>query len=92
MEPFFTVNMPFGTSFLPKCDIPFRIASISELEQWVTVDDISAGRLLLDFMKDQRKNGHSLNDAVKGHQGKRNEVLHQGWESYPWRDSDKSQE
>ena len=84
MEPFFTVNSPFGLSYLPTCDIPFRIASISELEQLVTVDDVSADRLLLDFMSDTANNGSSINGALTGHLGRRNQIIDEAWRTYPW--------
>lgn len=86
MEPFHTVNSPFGLSYLPECDISFRIASVGELEQLVTVDDVSPGQLLLDFMSDNSNNGSSINGALTGHLGRRNKVIDQAWATYPWSD------
>jgi len=86
MEPFHTVNSLFGLSYLPECDIPFRIASVGEIEQLVTVDDMSPGQLLLDFMTDTANNGSSINGALTGHLGRRNQIIDQAWATYPWND------
>jgi hypothetical protein len=86
MEPFHTVNSPFGLSYLPKCEIPFRVASAAELEQLVTVDDVSPGQLLLDFMSNTANNGSSINGALAGHLGRRNAIIDRAWATYPWKD------
>jgi hypothetical protein len=84
MEPFHTVDAPFTRSYLPQCDIPFRICSASELEHLVTVSDTSVGRLLLDHFQDQSKEGWSVESALTGHAVVPNRVLVQAWETYPW--------
>jgi hypothetical protein len=86
LEPFHTVNSPFGLSYLPACEIPFRIASAIELEQLVTISDASPGRVLLDFMSSAANNGSSINGALAGHAGRRNEIIDQAWATYPWGD------
>lgn len=85
MEPFHTVNFPFSMSVLPSCDVPFRFCSVLELEQLVTVNDISLGRLLLNFMTDPDHDNAAINGALAGHTVTRNSVLDQGWSCYPWR-------
>lgn len=85
MEPFHTVDTPFTRSYLPQCDIPFRVCSAFELEHLVTVSDSSAGRLLLDHLQDPAKEGWSVESALAGHVGVPNRVLVQAWETYPWK-------
>jgi hypothetical protein len=85
MEPFHTVDTPFTRSYLPKCDIPFRVCSAFELEHLVTVSDASAGRLLLDHFQDPAKEGWSVESALTGHAGVPNRVLVEAWETYPWK-------
>jgi hypothetical protein len=85
MEPFHTVDAPFTRSYLPQCDIPFRICSASELEHLVTVSDTSVGRLLLNLFQDQRKEGWSVESALTGHAVVPNRVLVQAWETYLWK-------
>jgi hypothetical protein len=79
MEPFHTVNTPFKKDYLPACDIPYRVFSALELEQLVTVSDISAGRLLLDHLTDPEKDGWSVHSALTGHEGSRNQVIDDAW-------------
>ena len=86
MEPFHTVDAPFTRSYLPQCDIPFRVCSAFELEHLVTVSDASVGRLLLDHFQDPSKEGWSVESALTGHAGVPNRVLVQAWETYPWKD------
>jgi hypothetical protein len=85
MEPFHTVNTPFTRDYLPACDIPFRVCSALELEQLVTVADISAGSLLLDLMTDPEKDGWSVHGALTGHAGTRNKIIDDAWATYPWK-------
>jgi hypothetical protein len=85
MEPFYTVDTPFTRSYLPKCDIPFRVCGASELEHLVTVSDTSVGTLLLDHMNDTGKEGWSVGSALIGHAGGPNKVLEKAWATYPWR-------
>jgi hypothetical protein len=85
MEPFHTVNAPFTTGHLPACDIPFRVCGALELEQLVTVSDISVGRLLLDHLSDPEKDGWSVQSALVGHTGTRNEIIDDAWATYPWK-------
>ena len=85
MEPFHTVDAPFTRSYLPQCDIPFRVCSALELEHLVTVSDGSVGRLLLDHFQDPSKEGWSTESALTGHVGVPNQVLVQAWETYPWK-------
>jgi hypothetical protein len=85
MEPFHTVNTPFTRDYLPACDIPYRVCSALELEQLVTVSDISAGRLLLDHLTDPQKDGWSVQSALTGHQGGRNQIIDDAWATYPWK-------
>jgi hypothetical protein len=85
MEPFHTVNTPFTHDYLPACDIPFRVCSVLELEQLVTVADISAGSLLLDLMTDPNKDGWSVHGALTGHAGARNKIIDDAWATYPWK-------
>ena len=86
MEPFHTVDAPFTRSYLPQCDIPFRVCSAFELEHLVTVSDASVGRLLLDHFQDPSKEGWSVESALAGRAGVPNGVLVQAWETYPWKD------
>ena len=85
MEPFHTVDAPFTRSYLPQCDIPFRVCSAFELEHLVTVSDTSVGRLLLDHFQDPSKEGWSVESALTGHAGVPNRVLVQAWKTYPWK-------
>jgi hypothetical protein len=85
MEPFHTVNTPFTRDYLPACDIPFRVCSALELEQFVTVADISAGALLLDLMTDPDKDGWSVHGALTGHAGVPNKIIDDAWATYPWK-------
>jgi hypothetical protein len=85
MEPFHTVNTPFTRGYLPACDIPYRVCSALELEQLVTVSDISAGRLLLDHLTDPQKDGWSVQGALTGHEGGRNRIIDDAWATYPWK-------
>jgi hypothetical protein len=85
MEPFHTVNTPFTRGYLPACDIPYRVCSALELEQLVTVSDISAGRLLLDHLTDPQKDGWSVQSALTGHEGGRNQIIDDAWATYPWK-------
>ena len=85
MEPFYTVDAPFTRSYLPKCDIPFRVCSALELEHLVTVSDASAGRLLRDHMQDPGKEGWSVESALIEHTGVPNRVLQEAWATYPWK-------
>lgn len=85
MEPFHTVDAPFTRSYLPQCDIPFRVCSAYELEHLVTVSDTSVGRLLRDHFQDQSKEGWSVESALTGHVGVPNSVLVKAWETYPWK-------
>jgi hypothetical protein len=87
MEPFHTVNTPFVAGYLPLCDIPFRVCSALELEQLVTVADVSFGRLLHDHMTDPEKTGWSARSALEGHACTRNMIIDDAWASYPWKDS-----
>jgi hypothetical protein len=85
MEPFHTVNTPFTRDYLPACDIPFRVCNALELEQFVTVADISAGALLLDLMTDPDKDGWSVHGALTGHAGVPNKIIDEAWATYPWK-------
>jgi hypothetical protein len=85
MEPFHTVDAPFTRSYLPQCDIPFRVCSAFELEHLVTVSDASVGTLLLSRFRDPAKEGWSVESALAGHEGVPNRVLVQAWETYPWK-------
>ncbi len=85
MEPFHTVNTPFTRGYLPACDIPYRVCGALELEQLVTVSDISAGRLLLDHLTDPQKDGWSVQSALTGHEGGRNQIIDDAWATYPWK-------
>jgi hypothetical protein len=86
MEPFHTVNMPRNAGYLPACDIPFRVCGVLELEQLVTVSDVSLGRLLLDHLTDPQKDGWSARSALEGHTQNRNAVLDAAWATFPWKD------
>lgn len=86
MEPFHTVNIPFTSSHLPQCDIPFAVCSALDLEHLVTVSDVSVGRLLLDHLTDPNKKGWSVSSALTGHAHGRNAVIDEGWASYPWKE------
>jgi hypothetical protein len=86
MEPFHTVDAPFTRSYLPQCDIPFRVCSAYELEHLVTVADASAGSLLLSHFQNQARDGWSVESALTGHESVPNRVLVQAWETYPWKD------
>ena len=92
MEPFHTVNMPRTAGDLPACDIPFRICGVMELEQLVTVSDVSLGRLLLDHLTDPQKDGWSARSALEGHTRNRNAVLDAAWATYPWKDRPEASE
>jgi hypothetical protein len=85
MEPFHTVNTPFTSDYLASCDIPFRVCSALELEQLVTVSDVSVGRLLLDHLRDPEKDGWSVQSALTGHTGTRNKIIDDAWATYPWK-------
>ena len=85
MEPFHTVDAPFTRSYLPQCDIPFRVCSAFELEHLVTVSDTPVGSLLLNHFQDPDKEGWSVESALAGHVGVPNRVLVKAWETYPWK-------
>jgi hypothetical protein len=85
MELFHTVNNPFTGGYLSACEIPYRVCSVLELEQIVTVSDISAGRLLLDHLAAPGRNGWSAGSALTGHDLGPNQVIDEAWATYPWR-------
>lgn len=88
MEPFHTVNAPFISRHLPACDIPFAVCSSLDLEQLVTVSDVSVGQLLHQHITDPTKRGWTVQSALAGHTRGRNEIIDQGWGSYPWSNTD----
>jgi hypothetical protein len=65
---------------------------VLELEQLVTVSDVSLGRLLLDHLTDPEKNGWSARSALQGHALNRNAVLDAAWATYPWKDQPEAPE
>lgn len=86
MEPFHTVNTPFISGALPESDIPYRVCSALELEEWVSLADASPAAMLLNHLTDPERTGWSIHSSLAGHELRNCLTLEQGWAAYPWGD------
>ena len=85
MEDFHVINSPFHRElYSSTSSIPTIIASVGELEHFVTVKDQAPGKLICDHLADAERTGWSLKSALVGHTHRRNEIIDRGWNSYPW--------
>ncbi|WNI27349.1 hypothetical protein [Streptomyces sp. ITFR-16] len=85
MEPFHTANAPFQKEMRPDTDTPITVCSAAELENLVTLQDLSASQLLIGRLADPRESTYSLDTAFRGKNLARNAILDAGWDSYPWK-------
>ncbi|MFH8485325.1 hypothetical protein [Streptomyces longisporoflavus] len=84
MEPFHTANAPFQ-EMRPTTDIPVTVCSATELEQLVTLQDVSVSQLLRERQEDPMASTYALSTAFTGRVFGRNAILDAGWSSYPWK-------
>ena len=91
LDPFHGVNSPLIGDVLPASGIPYMVCSASDVEQWVILDDESAGAVLLDHLSDPSRLGYSMSAALNGHIPHRNQVLDEGWTALPWRSDDEAE-
>ncbi|WP_327738932.1 MULTISPECIES: hypothetical protein [Streptomyces] len=81
MEPFHLINTPELRAAIEPTRTPVTVSSIHEVEQAVTITDVSLAGLLL---ASTRGDGLTLQELFKGHQfTKHNAVLERAWESIP---------
>jgi len=86
MEPFHTVNTTTISGALPKSEIPFRVCSALELENWVRLVDASPSATLLNHLTDPERTGWSVHSSLAGHELRNCHTLEQAWAAYPWGD------
>jgi hypothetical protein len=86
MEPFHVVNAPPYRDLLPRTTVPTRVCAAFELEGLATIQDKTAGRILLDFMKDPAERDSALGPALlrRNYTFGRNEVIDAAWRSMRW--------
>lgn len=82
MEPFHLINTVELRAKIPDIGIPVTVTSIHELEQAVTITDVSLADLLLTDA--QQQSALSLQQLFTGHEFlEHNPVLEQAWEAIP---------
>jgi len=85
MENFHMANSPFQRDrYRQPTSFPTLVVSVSELEDYATITDVTPGALLLDLLHDSAREGWSLHSAFVGRRPGRNAVLEQAWDNYPW--------
>jgi hypothetical protein len=91
MEDFHVVN---STSHAPvsrrdRPALPITIASAGQIEYWVTVEDATPGRVILDALarsqnRDDPTPGFALRRALEGRKHRGNTIIEADWEMGPW--------
>jgi len=88
LEEFHVVNGPFHRHLFTdgETKLPITVASASELEHLVTVNDTTPGALLVELLQGpiDPSAGLSLKSALTGHKHRRNAVIDAGWNAGPW--------
>ena len=84
LEPFHVANASFLRGLLPATRIPVTVTDAAEIEGLVTIADTSPGRLLLDRADDAERSTWALDTALNGHSRRRNSILDEARNTYPW--------
>lgn len=84
LEPFHLANAPFLHDLLPSTRTPVAVAAAVEIEDLVSITDMSAARMLRERAGDAERSTWSLDTVLHGHAHSRNPVLDEAWNSYPW--------
>jgi hypothetical protein len=84
LEPFHLANAPFLYDLLPSTQTSIAIADAAEVEDLVTLTDVSASQLLSERAADAERSTWSVHSAFQGHTRSRNSILDEAWNSYPW--------
>jgi hypothetical protein len=82
LEPFHMANAGFDP--LPATRVPVTVADAAEIENLVTITGTPPGRLLLDRAADEVRSTWTLDTALHGQPQRRNPILDEAWNSYPW--------
>lgn len=85
MEPFHVINSPLHAEWLPDAGVPAAVCGAVELEELVSVTDVSVGELLSRSMTDSSRTGWSISAMLQGHDRGRNSVLDAAFATYPWK-------
>ncbi|MCW2943238.1 MAG: hypothetical protein JWN00_6223, partial [Actinomycetia bacterium] len=84
LEPFHLANATFYRERMPATRTPICVVDASEIEDLVTVTDISVSRFLQDWMDDPERSTWALHTTLQGHENQRNPILDAAWNTYPW--------
>lgn len=92
LEDFHVLNSAFHRPLLDRqrLDLPIGVASAGEIEHWVTVKDMSPGRVILDARTEREEHprpigaGVALKQQLYGRKHRRNPIIEHAWSDGPW--------
>lgn len=92
LEDFHVLNSEFHRPLLDRqsSDLPIGVASAGEIEHWVTVKDLSPGRVLLDARTERKEHpwpmaaGVALKQQLYGRKHRRNPIIEKALSVGPW--------